>query len=39
MESWLAESSAPDQFAAWIDGLRDAKQLRNDDVTLLAIGL
>jgi hypothetical protein len=26
-------------FAAWIEGLRAARQLRNDDVTLLAISL
>ena len=33
--------SSPDgqQFAEWIEGLRDAGRLRNDDVTLLAIRL
>jgi hypothetical protein len=33
------ESEPPDEtFAAWIDKRRDQDQLRNDDVTLLAIG-
>ena len=31
--------SAQQAFAAWIEGLRTARQLRNDDVTLLAISL
>jgi hypothetical protein len=30
---------AQQAFAAWIEGLRAARQLRNDDVTLLAISL
>jgi hypothetical protein len=28
-----------DSFASWIDGLRNARHLLNDDVTLLAIPL
>jgi hypothetical protein len=31
--------AAQQAFAAWIEGLRAARQLRNDDVTLLAISL
>ncbi|HEY7309028.1 MAG TPA: protein phosphatase 2C domain-containing protein [Gemmataceae bacterium] len=30
---------AQQAFASWIEGLRNARQLRNDDVTLLAISL
>jgi hypothetical protein len=35
----LADLEPADRFASWIEGLRDAGQLRNDDVTLLAIAL
>lgn len=33
------EDAAQQAFAAWIEGLRAARQLRNDDVTLLAVSL
>jgi hypothetical protein len=33
------EDTAQQAFAAWIEGLRTGRQLRNDDVTLLAISL
>jgi hypothetical protein len=33
----LLEGTGGGDFAAWIEGLRDAGRLRNDDVTLLAI--
>jgi hypothetical protein len=33
------EASTQQAFAAWIEGLRATRQLRNDDVTLLAISL
>jgi protein phosphatase 2C-like protein len=33
------EDAAREAFAAWIEGLRAARQLRNDDVTLLAVSL
>jgi hypothetical protein len=44
---WLAleplvhatEDDAQQAFAVWIEGLRAARQLRNDDVTLLAVSL
>jgi hypothetical protein len=36
MELLLA-TEADEPFAAWIEGLRDARQLRNDDVTLLKV--
>jgi hypothetical protein len=35
----LCMPEAGNSFAAWIEGLRDAGRLRNDDVTLLAIRL
>jgi hypothetical protein len=38
METILQEPS-PERFAAWIEGLRTAERLRNDDVTWLAIQL
>jgi hypothetical protein len=31
--------AASEAFAAWVEGLRAARQLRNDDVTLLAVSL
>jgi hypothetical protein len=37
LESLLQGPSGDQRFAAWIEGLRDARRLRNDDVTLLAI--
>jgi hypothetical protein len=43
LESFLPsstdEDAAQQAFAAWIEGLRAARQLRNDDVTLLAISV
>jgi hypothetical protein len=33
------EDNAHQAFAAWIEGLRAARRLRNDDVTLLAVSL
>lgn len=33
------EDAARAAFAAWVEGLRAARQLRNDDVTLLAVSL
>ena len=37
---WLLKPSATnEEFALWIDDLRAAKRLRNDDVTLLAVTL
>jgi hypothetical protein len=42
MESLLHttdDDSSQQAFAGWIEGLRAARQLRNDDVTLLAISL
>jgi hypothetical protein len=35
----LAATAPTEAFAAWIDGLRNAQDLRNDDVTLLAVSL
>ncbi len=37
LESLLEGPHHDDRFAAWIEGLRSARRLRNDDVTLLAI--
>jgi hypothetical protein len=37
LESLTGSGMAKDRFADWINALRDAKRLRNDDVTLLAI--
>lgn len=43
LESFLPsatdEDAAQQAFAAWIEGLRSSRQLRNDDVTLLAISV
>jgi hypothetical protein len=39
MRSIVADPGATEQFAAWIDGLRTARGLRNDDVTLLTVDL
>jgi hypothetical protein len=36
-ESLLAVPEADPRFAGWIEGLRDARRLRNDDVTLLKV--
>ena len=33
------EDAAQHAFSAWIESLRAARQLRNDDVTLLAVSL
>jgi len=38
VEGVLADAT-DDAFAAWIDGLRSARELRNDDVTLLVVHL
>jgi hypothetical protein len=35
----LAEAAPDAAFAAWVEGLRTANQLRNDDVTLAAVSL
>ena len=35
----LTLPEADDRFVSWIEGLREAGRLRNDDVTLLAIEL
>jgi hypothetical protein len=35
----LADSPTVEAFAGWIDELRDTEDLRNDDVTLIAVGL
>jgi hypothetical protein len=39
LESLRAAPDGDAYFAAWIEGLRDARRLKNDDVTLLAIEL
>ena len=39
LESVTGSGVAKDKFAVWINALRDAERLRNDDVTLLAIRL
>ena len=39
LDGILAREDASAEFAAWIEDLRDAKRLHNDDVTLLAIVL
>jgi hypothetical protein len=39
LEQTAEGASAEQTFAAWIEGLRTARQLRNDDVTLVAIAL
>ncbi len=39
LESLTGSGVAKDRFADWINALREAKRLRNDDVTLLAIRL
>ncbi len=39
LESLLEAPPHDDRFAAWIEGLRTARRLRNDDVTLLGIVL
>ena len=39
LESLLPYFETERRFAEWIDTLRDAKRLRNDDVTLLALRL
>ena len=38
-ETFLAAAEAQKPFVSWIERLRDAGRLRNDDVTLLAIEL
>jgi hypothetical protein len=37
LETLLQLPSANDHFCAWIKALRDARQMRNDDVTLLGV--
>lgn len=37
LEALIHAAANEQAFAAWIEGLRSARQLRNDDVTLLAI--
>jgi hypothetical protein len=39
LESLLHDNGNPQTFTAWIEGLRVARQLRNDDVTLLAVSI
>jgi hypothetical protein len=39
IESLLADADPPAAFAAWVEDRRDKDDLRNDDVTLLAVGL
>jgi hypothetical protein len=39
LESLLHDNDNPQTFTAWIEGLRVARQLRNDDVTLLAVSV
>lgn len=39
LEPLLLPADAEEDFAAWIEDLRDRQQIRNDDVTLLAIWL
>lgn len=39
MEWVLERSTTQERFSSWIEGLRDAKQIRNDDVTLLVVSL
>jgi hypothetical protein len=39
LESLTGTKAAKEKFADWINALRDAKRLRNDDVTLMAIRL
>ena len=39
LEQLLTLKESESVFASWIEGLRDAKRIRNDDVTLLAISL
>lgn len=39
LATFLAGSDADQTFAAWVEELRTTQQLRNDDVTLLAIGI
>ena len=39
LESLLSAREADNRFTSWIEGLRDAGRLRNDDVTLLALHL
>jgi hypothetical protein len=37
LESLLTPPECSDRFASWIEGLRDARGLHNDDVTLVAV--
>lgn len=37
LSSLIAEPQAESALTAWIDGLRDHQEIRNDDVTLIAI--
>jgi hypothetical protein len=39
LELLLTLPEGSDRFASWIEGLRDARGLHNDDVTLLAVEL
>lgn len=38
LEEHFSSSVSDEAFSTWIDDLRDTKRLRNDDVTLMAIG-
>ena len=39
LEWFVRQTNGNQEFAAWLEGLRNRKQLRNDDVTLLAVQL
>jgi hypothetical protein len=39
MQWVLSPSATNERFAEWIEELRDATRVRNDDVTLLAVSL
>jgi hypothetical protein len=39
LDSLLPSSDGQRDFAAWIEGLRNSRRLKNDDVTLLTIEL
>ena len=39
LEPFVPADAAADAFPAWVEGLRGARQLRDDDVTLLAVCL
>ncbi len=39
LEGWLEPAATNAGFSTWVEGLRDAGQLRNDDVTLLVVSV